>query len=252
MPPRPAAATPEAVVADALFVKTFFPNENPIGRRFGLGPINSNSFEIVGVVGNTRHNSLRGEPVGTFYQAYRPGGTVHFAIRTATASSNLARDVRTVVTNIDPDVPLTEFHTQSGLIDRLLRTERLLGFLSVAFGAIALTLAAVGLTGLLAYAVVRRTNEIGVRMALGAKPRDVTRMVLRDALWMLVAGVLIGLPGAYALAKTMSSELFNLPPFDPATVAVALATLLIATCIAAWLPAARAARINPVNALRQE
>jgi ABC-type antimicrobial peptide transport system permease subunit len=160
--------------------------------------------------------------------------------------------VRTVVAGIDPGVPLTEFHTQSGLIDRLLRTERLLGFLSAAFGVIALTLAVVGLTGLLAYAVVRRTNEIGVRMALGAKPHDVTRMVMRDALWMLVAGVLIGLPTAYALAKTMSSELFNLPAFDPATVAVALATLLIATCIAAWLPAARAARINPVSALRQE
>lgn len=243
---------PEAVVVDALFVKTFFPDGNALGRRFGLGRLNSDGFEIVGVVGNTRYNNLRSEPIASFYQTYRPGGTVHFAIRTAAASSNIARDVRTVVAGIDPDVPLTEFHTQSGLIDRLLRTERLLGFLSVAFGAIALTLAAVGLTGLLAYAVVRRTNEIGVRMALGAKPRDVTRMVLRDALWMLVAGVVIGLPGAYALAKTMSSELFNLPAFDPATVGVALATLLIATCIAAWLPAARAARINPVSALRQE
>jgi predicted permease len=243
---------PEAVVVDALFVKTFFPNENPIGRRFGLGPINSNGFEIVGVVGNTRYNSLRNEPVASFYQTYRPGGTIHFAMRTAGASGNIASAVRTVVAGIDPGVPLTEFHTQSGLIDRLLRTERLLGFLSAAFGVIALTLAVVGLTGLLAYAVVRRTNEIGVRMALGARPRDVTRMVMRDALWMLVAGVVIGLPCAYALAKTMSSELFNLKPLDPPTLVVALATLLIATCLAAWLPAARAARINPVSALRQE
>ena len=246
------AAAPEPVVVDALFVKTFFPDGNPLGRRFGVGPNSSNGLEIVGVVANTRYNSLRNEPVGNFYQAYRPGGTAHFAIRTSGAPANLATSVRTLVANIDPAVPLTEFHTQTALIDRLLRTERLLGFLSVAFGAIALTLAAVGLTGLLAYAVVRRTNEIGVRMALGAKPKDVTRMVLRDALWMLAAGVVIGLPGAYALGKTMSSELFNLPPFDPTTVAVALATLVAATCIAAWLPAARAARINPVSALRQE
>ncbi len=254
LPPAEQQATiaPEAVIVDALFVKTFFPNENPIGRRFGLGPNNSNGFEIVGVVGNTRYNSLRSEPIASFYQTYRPGGTVHFAIRTAAAPGNIASAVRTVVASIDPGVPLTEFHTQSGLIDRLLRTERLLGFLSAAFGAIALTLAVVGLTGLLAYAVVRRTNEIGVRMALGARPHDVTRMVLRDGLWMLAAGILIGLPCAYALAKTMSSELFNLQPLDPATLTLALATLLIATCLAAWLPAARAARINPVSALRQE
>lgn len=247
-----AAPAAEAVVVDELFVKTFFPNEQPLGRRFGIGPNNSSSFEVVGVVANSRYNSLRSEPVASFYQTYRPGGTVHFAIHTSGAPANLAASVRTVVTGIDPAVPLTEFHTQAALIDRLLRTERLLGFLSAAFGAIALTLAVVGLTGLLAYAVVRRTNEIGVRMALGAKPHDVTRMVLRDGLWMLAAGILIGLPCAYALAKTMSSELFNLKPLDPATLAVALATLLIATCLAAWLPAARAARINPVSALRQE
>jgi predicted permease len=247
-----AAQAAEAVVVDELFVKQFFPNESPLGRRFGIGPNESSRYEIVGVVASSRYNSLRNELAASFYQAYRPGGTVHFAIRTAGAPANLAGAVRTLVAGIDPAVPLTEFHTQAALIDRLLRTERLLGFLSAAFGVIALTLAVVGLTGLLAYAVVRRTNEIGVRMALGARPDDVTRMVLRDALWMLTAGILLGLPCAYALAKTMSSELFNLKPLDPATLGLALATLLIATCLAAWLPAARAARINPVNALRQE
>jgi macrolide transport system ATP-binding/permease protein len=250
--PSGASQTAEAVIVDELFVKQFFPNEQPLGRRFGIGPKESSRYEIVGVVANTRYNSLRSEPVASFYQAYRPGGTVHFAIRTSGAPANLSAAVRTLVAGIDPAVPLAEFHTQAALIDRLLRTERLLGFLSAAFGAIALTLAVVGLTGLLAYAVVRRTNEIGVRMALGARPDDVTRMVLRDALGMLIAGVVIGLPCAYALAKTMSSELFNLQPLDPATLALSLATLLIATCLAAWLPAARAARINPVSALRQE
>jgi macrolide transport system ATP-binding/permease protein len=246
------AQAAEAVVVDELFVKQFFPNEQPLGRRFGIGPNDSSRYEIVGVVASSRYNSLRAELAASFYQAYRPGGTVHFAIRTSGAPASLAAAVRTLVAGIDPAVPLTEFHTQAALIDRLLRTERLLGFLSAAFGAIALTLAVVGLTGLLAYAVVRRTNEIGVRMALGARPDDVTRMVLRDALWMLAAGMLLGVPCAYALAKTMSSELFNLQPLDPATLALALATLLIATCIAAWLPAARAARIDPVSALRQE
>jgi predicted permease len=248
LPPQP----PAPVVVDTLFAKKFFPDVNPIGRRFGLGPKSSDAFEIVGVVAPSRYNSLRDAPEAGFYQTYRAGGTVHFALRTTASPADVARAVRAAVASIDPNVPLAEFHTQEALIDRLLRTERLLGFLSVAFGVIALTLAVVGLTGLLAYAVVRRTSEIGVRVALGAKPAEITRMVMRDALWMLAGGILCGLPFAYVLARAMRSELFNLQPLDPPTIAVALATLLIATCLAAWLPAARAARINPVSALRQE
>ena len=114
-------------------------------------------------------------------------------------SGRLTEGVRRAIATVDPAVPLTEFHTQTALIDRLLRTERLLGFLSGAFGLVALTLAAIGLGGLLAYAVGRRTNEIGVRMALGAAARDVIRMVLRDSLWMVGTGILIGLPCAYAV-----------------------------------------------------
>lgn len=260
-PPGPAAGSsqpgltkqpPAPVVIDTLFAKKYFPNENPIGRRFGLGPQNSDGFEVVGVVAPSRYNSLRDAPDAAFYQTYRTGGTVHFAIRTAAAPANVARAVRAAVASIDPNVPLAEFHTQDALIDRTLRTERLLGFLSVAFGVIALTLAVVGLTGLLAYAVVRRTNEIGVRVALGAKPAEITRLVMRDAWWMLAAGMVFGVPLAYALARTMRSELFNLQPLDPATMTLAFAILLIATALAAWLPAARAARIDPVSALRQE
>ncbi len=125
-------------------------------------------------------------------------------------SARLAEAVR-----VDPAVPLTEFHTQTALIDRLLRTERLLGFVSGAFGLVALTLAAVGLGGLLAYAVARRTNEIGVRMALGAAAGDVIRMVLRDSLWMVGAGILIGLPCAYAIRRVLKTALFRLEPAQP-------------------------------------
>ena len=137
----------------------------------------------------------------TVYEPYRPGGTIHFAIRTTMDSARLAEAVRKAVASVDPAVPLTEFHTQTALIDRMLRTERLLGFVSGAFGLVALTLAAIGLGGLLAYAVARRTNEIGVRMALGAAAGDVIRMVLRDSLWMVGTGILIGLPCAYAIGE---------------------------------------------------
>ena len=167
-------------------------------------------------------------------------------------SARLAEAVRKAVASVDPAVPLTEFHTQTGLIDRLLRTERLLGFVSGAFGLVALTLAAIGLGGLLAYAVARRTNEIGVRMALGAAAGDVIRMVLRDSLWMVGAGILIGLPCAYAIGRVLKTALFRLEPLDPRTAALSFFALLAVAIVAAWVPARRAARIDPMTALREE
>ena len=242
----------EAVVVDEAFARRYFPTENPLGRRFGLSPKENNRYEIVGVVGNSRYNSMRDDAYPTIYEPYRPAGTVHFAIRTAMDSARLAEAVRKAVASVDPAVPLTEFHAQSELIDRLLRTERLLGFVSGAFGLVALTLAGIGLGGLLAYAVARRTNEIGVRMALGAAAGDVIRMVLRDSLGTVGAGILIGLPCAYAIGKVLKASLFGLEPFDPWTGALSLLALLATGLAAAWIPARRAARIDPMTALREE
>jgi predicted permease len=242
----------EAVVVDQAFAAKYFPNENPLGQRFGLDPQHNNQYEIVGVVGNSLYMSMRSDAYPTLYQPYRPGGTIHFAIRATMDSGPLAEAVRQAVAAVDPAVPLTEFHTQTGLIDRLLRTERLLGFVSGAFGVVALTLAAIGLAGLLAYAVARRTNEIGVRMALGAAAGDVIRMVLRDSLWMVGTGILIGLPCAYATARFLTTALFRLEPVDLRTTGLAIVALLAVAIVAAWVPARRAARIDPVLALREE
>ena len=121
-------------------------------------------------MGSTHYNRMRGDAYPTIYQPYRPGGTVHFAIRTSIDSARLAEAVRTAVAAVDPAVPLTEFHTQTGLIDRLLRTERLLGFVSAAFGLVALTLSAIGLGGLLAYAVARRTTKSASAWRWGLSP----------------------------------------------------------------------------------
>lgn len=245
----------EAVVVDDLFARRFFPNENPVGRRFGYFEEN-NRYEIVGVVRGSRYNSLRGDAAPTVYHPYLPGELkgwpIHFAIRSALDPARLAEAVRRAVASVDPAVPLTEFHTQTGLIDRLLRTERLLGFVSGAFGLVALTLAAIGLGGLLVYAVARRTNEIGVRMALGATAGDVVRTVLRDSLGMVGAGVLIGLPCAYAVAKLLKTALFGLEPMDPWTAVLSFFSLLVVALVAAWIPARRAARIDPMTALREE
>jgi ABC-type antimicrobial peptide transport system permease subunit len=174
------------------------------------------------------------------------------AIRARIDSGALATAVQQAVARVDPSVPLTEFHTQSGLIDRLLRIERLLTLISSAFGLVALTLAAVGLAGLLAYAVASRTNEIGIRMALGASAKQVRRMVLADSLRMVCAGVLIGIPTAYAVGRYLESLLYGLEPMDPSTVLLALGMLVAIAAMAALLPARRAGRVNPLTALREE
>jgi predicted permease len=249
---RPGA---EAVVVDELFVRRFFPGSNAVGRRFGLGPENNAHYQIVGVVGDSRYNNLRGNAIPTVYMPWIPGdlrGAVHFAIRTDMDSEASIEAVRKAMAAVDPAVPLTEFHTQSGLIDRLLRTERLLAFVSGAFGLVALTLAAIGTGALLAYAVSRRTNEIGVRIAMGARGADVAGMVLRDSLRMLAMGTLLGLPAAWAVARMLRGTLFGLEPLDTGTAALSLLTLLVIAMAAAWVPARRAATVDPMTALRQE
>jgi ABC-type antimicrobial peptide transport system permease subunit len=177
---------------------------------------------------------------------------IHMVIRSHVDSVRLAGAIRRAAAAIDPDVPVYEIETQTSLIDGMLRTERLLSTLSSAFSVVALLLAAVGLGGLLAYAVARRTNEIGVRMALGAAPGDVVRMILRDSLWLVGAGIVIGLPCAAAMAHLLKTTLFGLQPADPLTGVVSLGVLGVVAALAASIPARRAAKIDPIAALRYE
>jgi hypothetical protein len=241
-------------LVDERFAETLFPGEIAIGQRFTAAF--AGDSVVVGVVANVRED-LREEGIPTLYQPYGVGSGLslsgtHFAIRAQTDSNALAAAVREAVARVDPAVPLAEFHTQTGLVDRLLRTERLLAVVSGAFTLAALVLAAVGLGGLLAYAVARRTNEIGVRMALGATGSEVRRIVLGDSLRMVSVGVLIGIPAAYAVGRYLESLLFGLQPIDPSTAALALVALFVIAGMASLLPAHRAARVNPMTALRDE
>jgi ABC-type antimicrobial peptide transport system permease subunit len=221
-----------------------------------MGPNDDNSHEIVGVVKSSRYDSLVREKSPTIYRPLvaggGPGAPVHFAIRSTMDTGQLAQIVRRAAASIDPAVPVRDIQTQNAVIDNLLRTERLLSFLSLAFGGVALILAAVGLAGLLAYSVARRRNEIGIRVALGAAPGDVVRMVLSDSFRLVGIGMLVGLPGAYAIGRQLESTLFGLEPADPLTAAAALTVLAATAALAAWLPARRAARIDPMAALRDE
>jgi ABC-type antimicrobial peptide transport system permease subunit len=164
----------------------------------------------------------------------------------------LAEAVGRALAGVDATLPVSQFHTQTGLINRLLRTEWMLSFLAGAFGIIAVLLAAIGLAGLLAYAISRRTREIGVRMALGASAQNTVRMVLADSLKLAAVGVLLGLPCAFAVGALLKSFLYNLQPLDPATATLALAGVVAIALAAACGPAVRAANINPNNALREE
>jgi predicted permease len=246
----------DAILVNELFVRRFFPNQNPLGQRFGTNADRDDTYQIVGVVGNSLYNNLRQEVRPTAYRPFRPGegsgAPTTFALRTAVDSDQVAATVRSVAESIDPSVPVHEIRTQSALIDRLLRAERMLSTLSTAFGTVSVCLAAVGLGGLLAYAVARRRNEIGVRIALGAAPRDVVNMVLGDSLRLVAIGALIGLPCAYGIARLLERILYGLEPADPLTALAAVAILAAVAALAAWLPASRAARIDPMAALHED
>jgi predicted permease len=255
---QPADMRPDsnAAVVDETFANRYFPGQNPVGLRFGTDENESSRHEIIGLVKSSRYHDLRRERRPIMYHPLSTtpyvGQGVHFIIRSNLDVGHIGAQVRQAAAAVDPAVPLYELQTQGGLIDNFLLMERLLSVLSSAFSIVALVLAAVGWGGLLAYSVARRRNEIGLRMALGASPRKVTNMVLGDSLRLMAGGIIVGLPCAYALALLLRSMLYGLEPADPVTAAGALLVLGVAALVAAWLPARRASRVDPMLALREE
>jgi predicted permease len=254
--PRDMRPGAQAIVVDEVFARRLFPGENAVGRRVSFLAGDQDQREIVGVVSMSRFDSLRRQPMPMVYQPWQPGqlvgADIHVAVRTTVDPRTLFDAMRHAAAGVDATVPIDQIATQTMLIDVLLRTDRLLSVLSNGFGIVALILAGVGLAGLLIYSVTRRTSEIGVRMALGAAPGQVARLVLGDSLRLVVAGVLLGLPVAYAVAQLLRGTLFEMQPTDPASAILALLTLSAVAAVAAWLPARRAARIDPIAALRDE
>lgn len=246
-----------AVVNQAL-AKEMFPGENPIGKSFTTDDQKGGklTYQIVGICADTRYGSLREVPPPVFYLDYRQAPEIDwgmtFAVRTRAARAAITSSLRQAIRSADPNLPLTDVRTQQEQIDELLTTERMFADLTVGFGVLALLLACIGIYGIMAYAVSQRTNEIGIRMALGAAPGRVLRMVLGEASWIALAGMAAGLAGALAMGRVVASMLYGLKPWDPATLAGSAALLLAVALAAGWMPARRAAGVDPMRALRHE
>ena len=244
-------------IANERFVKQYFGETNPIGRRIGFGsdPTSPTPIEIIGVVTDSKYTDVRTEPQRQVFFPYletqRAGGFAVY-VRASRDASTLFQLVRQTVRELDPNLPVTGMMTLERQVDQALSNERLVATMSVTFGSLATLLAIVGLYGVMAYSVARRTREIGIRMALGARGLDIGGIVIREVVVITAIGVTVSLPAAWFLGRYVSSQLHGVEPMDVLTVAAAIVLLGIVAVFAGLVPSRRAASIQPTTALRYE
>ena len=249
------SGAPRVAVINETMAKYFFGTGNPLGHHFGFGRDSGTPIEIVGVVKDSKNASLKDTPARFVYTPYMQEdevGEMTFYVRARGPATNVAAAVRQVAARVDPNLPVFNMKTMTTTIDESLFAERMVAALSIAFGVLATLLAAIGLYGVMSYSVARRTREIGIRMALGAEPGSVMRLVLREVALMVAVGVAAGLPLALALSRVVQSQLFALSPHDPASLAAAVFVLATVALVAGYLPARRATKVDPMTALRYE
>ncbi|HEY0763621.1 MAG TPA: ABC transporter permease [Pyrinomonadaceae bacterium] len=250
---------PRVAIVNQAFVKAHFPNESPIGKRFGFEEKNPNEIEIVGVARDAKYTSQRAEIQPTVYQSWRQVlrrmNRATFEVRTFGDPAAAVAGIRQAMHEVDSNLPISDVRTQVQQADETLAMERMFAKLLTLFGLIAQQLAAIGLYGVIAYVVSQRTHEIGIRMALGADRRSVLMMVVRQGMVLTLVGIALGLAAAYVLTKyleTLTSMLFGVEPRDPWTFAVIAVGLCVVALIACLVPARRATKVDPLTALRYE
>ncbi len=248
-------STRVAVVSESL-VKKYFPNVNPIGRTFYAGWNHPTKMEIIGVCANAKYYTLRKDAEPTYYALYTQKANgisrATFAVATRMDAQSMAPSIRAAVASLDLNLPLLDVRTQDQQIRANQSRERIFASLTACFGILALVLACIGIYGIMAYAVSQRTNEIGIRMALGAHPKRVLRMILSEASRLAAIGIAVGLCAALAMGRIIASLLYGLKFSDATTLGVAAALLAAIALAAAWVPARRAAGVDPMQALRHE
>jgi predicted permease len=244
-----------ALISHAL-ARVYFPNQDPIGRQlaFGFPPNDGVRREIIGVVGDVRDMALSQSPGPMMYVPFdqAPFWGAQVVVKTNLDPSSVAATIRADVRRLDPNLPVTEVRTMPQVLDKSAAEPRFRALLLGAFGAMALLLSAAGVFGVISYSVSRRTREIGIRMALGARPADLLRQVLREGARLAAWGLAIGILAALALTRLMAGLLYGVSASDPVTFAGAGAVLFAVAIIACWIPARRAMRVEPTVALRYE
>jgi putative ABC transport system permease protein len=245
---------PQVLIIGETMARTYWPNDDPLGKRVTVGSDSWGVREIVGIVGDVKESQLseraRPEMYTPFPQTPWPFFTA--VVRTEADAASLAPQIRAVVARLDPDQPPGDIATMTHYVGRAIATPQFTAMLVSAFAALATVLAGLGLYGLLAYGVAQRRREIGIRMALGAQPRDVRSMVVSQALRLGAAGLGVGLAGALALTRVLGSLLFGVSAADPLTFATVCALLMAVVASAAYLPARRATHVDPIVALRAD
>jgi predicted permease len=248
---------PKVAIVNQKFATKYFGAQSPLGRRIGYGgdPGTKTDITIIGVVSDTKYEDMRLEVPREVYIPYVQNRFVTEMtayVRTTRGSEQIFSSLRGEVRALDPNLPVYDVRTLNQQVDQSLILERMVATLSAVFGGLATFLAAIGLYGVMAYTVTRRTREIGIRVALGAGRAEVMWLVMREALVLLGIGLAAGLPSAWMLTQVVKSQLYGVAPHDPAAIAAGVLLISLIALAAAWAPGRRAALIHPTEALRCE
>ena len=248
--------SPRVAVINETMARNFFGNQEPLGGRFGMGSHPSKWIEVIGVVKDAKYNKLNGRTPNMAYmplaQSANEFSSGDLEVRSVGEPAAIAGDVRRVITEIDKNLPILDISTANDRAMRSLRQQRVITGLSGLFGLLALMLVCLGLYGVMSYTVARRKNEIGVRIALGAASPTICWMVLSDGMRITTSGVVLGIAASLGLTRLIRSQLFGVGPVDPVTLLAVTILLGIVTLAAAYIPARRASRLDPMTALRHE
>jgi len=252
--PNDTATSPKIAVINETVAREYFPGGSPIGRRYHFLGEPKMDFEVVGVVKDAKYESLRERPTPMAFYPYtqRLGFLGQLTVRYSGDLRSVLPEIRRAITEVNRNLPVTEVRTLAKHVDDTLTGDKLLARLSSFFGLLALLLASIGIYGVLSYAVARRTNEVGLRMALGAERSSVVWMVMRDVLALMAIGLVIGIPAALAGERWLATMFFGLGDVDVLSLAAAIGILVLVAGIAAYLPARRASLVQPTTALRYE
>jgi putative ABC transport system permease protein len=248
-------STPHRFIVNEAFVRKHMPTEDPLGKQISVWMNKENPFgEIVGVVGDVKERTLDKEPEPTIYyiHSHLAYGEMVFVLRAENDAMALAEPARKIINGMDPELPVSQVRTMETVVRQTFASQQFSAVLLGGFSLSSLLLAAIGIYGLLAYSVTQRTREIGLRVALGAEPGSIIRMVVASGARMVITGAAAGLAAALALSGLLKSLLFGIGPRDPLTFIVAPAIFVAVALVAAYVPARRAARVSPMEALRTE